>query len=59
MENAKNPKAPAWKLLSVRVAPEVHRALKIRAAEEGRSAAVIVETLLRQYLVRGSGGKRS
>lgn len=39
------------KLLSVRVPEEVHRALKIRAAEDGRSVAVIVEGLIRQFLV--------
>jgi hypothetical protein len=38
------------KILSTRVHPEVHRALKIRAAEEGQSIAVIIETLIRQYL---------
>jgi predicted HicB family RNase H-like nuclease len=42
-----------WKQLTVRVPPEVHRALRVRAAEEGRSCAVIVEGLVRQYLVGG------
>ena len=44
---------PAWKMMTVRVPPEVHRALKIRAAEEGKTVAVIVEGLIRQYLVGG------
>lgn len=41
------------KQLSVKVPVEVHKALKIRAAEDGRSVAVIVEGLIRQYLVSG------
>jgi hypothetical protein len=43
------------KQLVARVPEEVHRALKIRAAEEGKSAAVIVEGLIRHYLLHGSG----
>jgi len=43
------------KQLVARVPVEVHRALKIRAAEEGKSAAVIVEGLIRHYLLHGSG----
>jgi plasmid stability protein len=46
----------AWKQLTIRIPLEVHRALKIRAAEEGRAVAVIIESLARQYLV---GGKRT
>ena len=45
-----------WKLLTVRVPVEVHRALKVRAADEGRSIAVIIEGLVRQWLV---GGKKA
>ena len=41
------------KQLVVRIPEEVHRALKIRAAEEGKTVAVIVEGLIRQYLVGG------
>ena len=41
------------KQLVARVPEEVHKALKIRAAEEGRSVAVIVEGLIREYLVKG------
>ena len=41
------------KQLVARIPEEVHRALKIRAAEEGKSVAVIVETLIREYLVKG------
>ena len=44
----------ALKMMTVRVSPEVHRALKIRAAEEGRTVAVIVEGLIRRYLVGGA-----
>ena len=42
-----------WKQLTVRVPVEVHRALKVRAAEEGRSLAVIIEGLVRGYLTEG------
>jgi len=45
-----------WKQLTIRVPVEVHRALKVRAAEEGRSLAVIIEGLVREYLV---GGKKA
>ena len=41
------------KQLVARIPEEVHRALKIRAAEEGRSVAVIIEGLIREYLVKG------
>ena len=41
------------KQLVARIPVEVHKALKIRAAEEGRSVAVIVEGLIREYLVKG------
>ena len=44
------------KQVVIRVPEEVHRALKIRAAEEGRSLAVIIEGLVREYLV---GGKKA
>ena len=46
----KTPKV-IWKQLTIRVPVEVHRALKVRAAEEGRSLAVIIEGLVREYLV--------
>ena len=51
----KTPKV-IWKQLTIRVPVEVHRALKVRAAEEGRSLAVIIEGLVREYLV---GGKKA
>jgi len=37
--------------MTIRIPADVHRALKVRAAEEGRSVAEIVEALIRQYLV--------
>ena len=43
-------KPSTMKQLTVRVPEEVHRTLKIRAAEEGLPVAVIVEALIRQYL---------
>jgi predicted HicB family RNase H-like nuclease len=42
------------KQLVARVPEEVHRALKVRAAEEGKSVAVIVEGLIRAYLTKGA-----
>lgn len=42
------------KQLVARVPVEVHRALKIKAAEEGKSIAVVVEKLIREYLVTGA-----
>jgi len=45
------PAKVAWKQTTIRIPADVHRALKIRAAEEGRSVAEIVEALIRQYLV--------
>ena len=41
------------KQLVARVPVEVHKALKIRAAEDGKSIAVVVEKLIREYLVKG------
>ena len=49
----KNEQKVIWKQLTIRVPPEVHRGLKVRSAEEGRSCAVIVEELVRGYLVKG------
>jgi len=49
----KAPLAVIWKQLTVRVPVDVHRALKVRAAEEGRTVAVLVESLVRSYLVEG------
>jgi len=46
----------AWKQLTIRIPLELHRALKVRGAEEGRAVAVIIESLTRKYLV---GGKRA
>lgn len=43
------------KQLTLRIPVEVHRALKIRAAEEGKSVVVITEGLIRHYLLHVSG----
>ena len=45
-------RADTMKQLAVKVPEEVHRALKIKAAEEGKSVAVIVEGIIREYLVK-------
>jgi plasmid stability protein len=42
------------KQIVARVPEDVHKAIKIRAAEEGRSVAVIVEGLIRAYLTKGA-----
>ncbi|MFA5080853.1 MAG: toxin-antitoxin system HicB family antitoxin [Candidatus Paceibacterota bacterium] len=49
-------KKTIWKQLTLRIPPDVHQAIKVKAAEEDRTIAVIVEGLIRQYLV---GGKRA
>lgn len=41
------------KQLVARVPEEVHHALKIRAAEEGKSIGIIIERLVREYLRKG------
>ena len=41
------------KQLVARVPEEVHRALKVKAAEDGKSIAVVIEGLIRDYLVKG------
>lgn len=43
------------KQLVARVPVEVHHALKIKAAEEGKSIGIIVEGLIRHYILHGSG----
>lgn len=43
------------KQLVARVPEEVHRALKVRAAEEGKSVAVILERLIRHYVLHMTG----
>jgi len=43
----------SMKQLVARVPVDVHKAIKIRAAEEGKSVAVIVEKLIREYLTKG------
>jgi len=49
-------KEKTWSQMTIRVPPEVHQAIKVRAAEDGQTIAVIVEGLIRKYLV---GGKRA
>jgi predicted HicB family RNase H-like nuclease len=44
---------PTWKQLTVRLPEEVHRALKIHAAEVNSGMAEIIERLVREYLVKG------
>ena len=51
-DTMKKPKA-AWKQLTVRLPEDVHRALKVRVAEEGRNMGEVIEGLVRLYLVKG------
>jgi predicted HicB family RNase H-like nuclease len=51
-DSMKTPKTK-WKQLTIRIPEEVHRALKIRVAEEGGSMAEVIEKLVREYLVKG------
>jgi len=41
-----------WKQLTIRLPVDVHRALKVRVAEEGRNMGELVEGLVRQWLVK-------
>jgi len=45
------PEKDARKQLTIRLPRDVHRALKIRVAEEGRNMGELVERLVREYLV--------
>lgn len=40
------------KKVSARVPEEVHKAIKIRAAGEGRSVSAIIEGLIQEYLIK-------
>jgi len=52
VQTVKKPKS-IWKQLTVRLPEDVHRALKIRAAEVNSGMAAIIEGLVREYLVKG------
>ncbi len=41
------------KMLVARVPEEVDKAIKVRSAEEGKSIAVVVEGLIREYIQKG------
>jgi predicted HicB family RNase H-like nuclease len=43
-----------WKQMTIRIPHDVHKALKIRAAEEERAVGEVVERLIREYLVKGA-----
>jgi len=51
-EGSPNPEKarPAFRQMTVRLPLDVHRALKIYAAEDGRSMAEIIEELVRKRL---------
>jgi len=54
--NMKTKTKPSWKLLTIRFPVDVHRALKVAAAEEGKPMAEVIEGLVRKWLV---GGRQS
>lgn len=51
-------KTPNYKQLVARIPEDVHRALKVRAAAQGKSVAVIIEGLVREFLVKGAHNER-
>jgi len=53
-ENVMKKQKQTWKQLTVRLPEDVHRALKIRAAEVNSGMAAIIEGLVREYLVKGA-----
>ena len=52
-EDVMKKRKQTWKQLTVRLPEDVHRALKIRAAEVNSGMAAIIEGLVREYLVKG------
>lgn len=40
----------AWKNFTIRIPEDLHRALKVRTAEEGKTMSEVVERLIKQYL---------
>jgi predicted HicB family RNase H-like nuclease len=45
-----------YKQLTIRIPPEVHQAVKVHAAKQGRSMAAVVEDLIIEDLVHESQG---
>lgn len=45
------PDKTEWIRSTIRIPADVHKALKVRAAQEGRGMAEIIEGLIRAYLV--------
>jgi len=50
METRVTESGKEMKMLTVRTPEELHRALKMKAAEEGQTVASIIEELIRRYL---------
>jgi len=50
MEKRVTESGKEMKMLTVRTPEELHRALKMKAAEEGQTVASIIEELIRRYL---------
>ncbi len=49
------PKLPAKRMISVRLSPEVTDALRLRAQQDRRPLATVLDMLLRDLLIPGGG----
>lgn len=43
-----------WKQQTIRIPAEVHKALKVKAAQEGKPVAQVIEALVRAWLQEGA-----
>ena len=43
-----------WKQQTIRIPAEVHKALKVKAAQEGKPVAQVIEALVRAWLQQGA-----
>jgi predicted HicB family RNase H-like nuclease len=44
----------SWKQQTIRIPADVHKALKVQAAEEGKPVAQVIEALVRAWLQQGA-----
>jgi predicted HicB family RNase H-like nuclease len=43
-----------WKQQTIRIPADVHKALKVKAAQEGKPVAQVIEALVRAWLQQGA-----
>ena len=43
-----------WKQQTIRIPADVHKALKVKAAQEGKPVAQVIEALVRAWLQEGA-----